>query len=90
MKYLKQIDKNKILKNNLSYGLKNVTKFLCKYKNELQIKNIKDWSDDISGKSTIMLRIYNNHNIKSKLIRYNENDCDTVLHILLYLQKIEK
>ena len=85
MKYLKQIDKNKILKNNLSYGLKNVTKFLCKYKNELQIKNIKDWSDDISGKSTIMLRIYNNHNIKSKLIRYNENDCDTVLHILLYL-----
>jgi len=91
-KNLKLIDTDKGLKK-LGYGLKPVAKFLHKFKKELDIPNIQDWPEEICGEDTIALRLqYNDNQVnlnyntsKNMIIKYNENDCDTVAEILFYL-----
>ena len=94
-KQLKTIDHDKQLKV-IGYGLKPVAKFMHKYRAKLGIPNIKDWPEEISGEDTIALRLQYHENqananydiSKNMIIKYNENDCDTVAEILFYLHKL--
>ena len=92
LQYVKILDVEKVLsKNNYGYGLKAVTRFCVKHKDELGIPNIRDWNENITGEDTIdmIIKFFKTNELEllNRIIYYNRNDCDACAEIALFMQK---